>query len=260
MDLRFILDCYKIIYAQLLGMVVTDTFVKVTTKKLLGDYFMNYSIRNKPHKLDKKGNLPKMIEEKMESFQGGKEFAKELFSRLQPNKPVLIVEEEVIEIKSKLDTSDVALIERVEMHLNEPPLRKSFLDENPIKKFNCVKLSPLVSEQIDSSTKQIPFKVRHMTPHKGERIGEGPPNFIKILRHHCDEKKSTQQQQALQKVQKRRERKLKTGYTTQGKSIEISAQGPEFSACFADVFKMRNKLKEMPPIRDLYRNHIRYQA
>ncbi|CAG9310210.1 unnamed protein product [Blepharisma stoltei] len=260
MDFRFILDCYKLIYSQLLGMVVTDTFVKVTTKKILGDYFMSYSVRNKPHKLDKKGNLPKMIEEQMESYQGGKEFAKELFSRLQPSKPVFIIEEEVPEVKAKLDISDIALVERVELHLSDPPLKKSILDESQMKKFNCVRLSPLVSEQIDSSTKQIPFKVRHMTPHKGESYSEGPPNFIKILRQHCDEKKNLQQQQEMQKLIKRRERKLKTGNPLQRKPIEISPQGPEYSACFADVFKLRNKLKEMPPIKDLYRNHIRYKA
>jgi Protein of unknown function len=150
-DLRFIIDCYKIIYLNLLGIRVSDIFVKSTTHRILGDYFLYYSRRVKVKHTDKKHVLTKAVEDQMEEYPGGKEFARELFHNFTANKAADSSQKTMVE-KPKLEPSDQILQDRVELHMAEPPLRKSFLDNSVDKSFNCVKLSPMLCGYIDSST------------------------------------------------------------------------------------------------------------
>ena len=151
-DLRFCFDCYKIVYFNLLGIKVSDIFVKTATHRILGDYFMHYNTRKtKPKHLDKKHILSKALEEKMGEFPGGKEFAKELFY----SAPVVkhIIEADKNDIRQPvLEQIDQILQHKVHKYLSEPPLKKSFLDKETDKTFNCVKLSPMICGYIDSTT------------------------------------------------------------------------------------------------------------
>jgi hypothetical protein len=151
-DLRFCIDCYKIIYLNVLGMNVSDIFVKSATQRILGDYFMYYYARkSKPKQNDKKHGLSKAIEDKMEEFKGGKEFARRLFDNFSPSKTISSTNKGQVE-QFSLEPQDQLLQERVEFHMSDPPLRKSFLDTSTEKKFNCVRLSPMLCGYIDSST------------------------------------------------------------------------------------------------------------
>lgn len=151
-DLRFCIDCYKIVYFNLFGMKVSDIFIKSATQRILGDYFMHYNSRkSKPKHSEKKHVLSKAIEEKMDKYPGGREFAKELFYNLPNMKNVIKIEKNDIKVPT-LEPSDQVLQDRVLKHMSEPPLKKSFLDKDTEKMFNCVKLSPMLSGYIDSST------------------------------------------------------------------------------------------------------------
>lgn len=151
-DLRFCLDCYKLIYLNLLGIRVSDIFVRSATQRILGDHFMYYySRKTKTKHPDKKHVLSKALEEKMEEFPGGKEFAKELFHNHPSYKAVAHVQKYDIET-IQLEPSDQVLQDKVDLHSREPPVRKSFLDSTVEKTFNCVKLSPMLCGYIDSST------------------------------------------------------------------------------------------------------------
>lgn len=150
-DLRFEIDCYKIIYLNLLGLTVSDIFIKTASQRLLGDYFLYYKRRVKPKHVDKKHFLSRAVEEKMEEFPGGKEFARELFQS-SVNAKVAQNPQNIISESYRLDIGDQLLQDKVEFHMSEPPLRQSFLDTNSDKTFNCVKLSPMLCGYIDSST------------------------------------------------------------------------------------------------------------
>lgn len=154
-DLRFCIDCYKIVYFNLFGMKVSDIFVKSATQRILGDYFMHYnSKKSKPKHTEKKHVLSKEVEEKMEKYPGGREFAKELFYNLPHMKHVIKIEKNDIR-QPTLEPTDQVLQDRVEKHMKEPPLRRSFMDIDDEKSFNCVKLSPMLSGYIDSSTVRV---------------------------------------------------------------------------------------------------------
>lgn len=148
-DMRFILDCYKIIYLELLGLTVTDSFILASAKKLFGDYFMKYARKVKKNTEVVKTIVDEKYEKQMESIPGGIEFAKELAGKLRPvtSKIELKINEEQI----KLAVSDSIIADRVQRHLSEPILKKSIIEDNN-KTFNCNKLSPLLSRQIQSST------------------------------------------------------------------------------------------------------------
>ena len=151
-DLRFCVDCYKIVYFNLFGIKVSDIFVKSATQRILGDYFMHYNTRKaKPKHSDKKHVLSKALEEKMEKFPGGKEFARELFYNVPHIKNVIKIDKNDFR-QPVLEPSDQVLQDRVEKHMSEPPMKKSFLDRETDKSFNCVKLSPMICGYIDSTT------------------------------------------------------------------------------------------------------------
>lgn len=151
-DLRFCFDCYKIVYFYLFGIKVSDIFVKSATQRILGDYFMHYNTRKtKPKHLDKKHVLSKALEEKMEKYPGGKEFAKELCFSVPVVKHVIMVDKNDLR-QPVLEHIDQMLQDRVQKHMSEPPLKKSFLDKEIDKAFNCVKLSPMICGYIDSTT------------------------------------------------------------------------------------------------------------
>ena len=145
------LDCYKIIYLNLLGLRVSDIFIKSATQRILGDYFMHYSRRVKPKHVDKKHFLTKALEDKMDNFPGGKEFARELFNTAGSSKAIINSSKTVVE-QSRLDPSDQILSDKVDLYMSDPPLRKSVLDNQTEKTFNCVKLSPMLCGYIESST------------------------------------------------------------------------------------------------------------
>jgi hypothetical protein len=131
-DLRFCLDCYKLIYFNLLGIRVSDIFVRSATQRILGDHFMYYySRKTKTKHPDKKHVLSKALEEKMEAVAHVQKYDIETI---------------------QLEPSDQALQDKVDLHSREPPVRKSFLDSSVEKTFNCVKLSPMLCGYIDSST------------------------------------------------------------------------------------------------------------
>ena len=92
-----------------------------------------------------------------------------------------------------------------------------------------------------------------MTPHKHEKSYENPPVFLKVLKQHCDEK---------QKAGVQSNKILKEGkpasMIVNYSSVNISPLGPEHSECFAEVFKLQNKLKEVSPLSFLYSNRKKY--
>ena len=136
---------------NLLGLKVSDIFIKSTTQRILGDYFLYYKRKIKPKHVDKKHVLSKAVEEKMEEFRGGKEFARELF-HVAPSGKTVLNTQTAISNNYHLEPGDQILQERVDYHMSDPPLRRSFLDHSTDKTFNCVKLSPMLCGYIDSST------------------------------------------------------------------------------------------------------------
>jgi Protein of unknown function len=148
-DIRFVLDCYKIIYQQLLGLTVTDSFILKSTKQIFGEYFMKYTEKATKKTVEPANIFNKKFEKQMESVPGGIEFAKELASKLRPVQSKIEIRAK--EEKVKLATSDNVIEERVHRQLSEPLLKKSLIQDKT-KSFNCVRLSPLLSTHIQSST------------------------------------------------------------------------------------------------------------
>ena len=148
-DERFTLDCYKIIFQEFLGYTVTDSFILTQTKKIFGENFLRYAKKIKK-KITVSGSINIKYEREMQSIPGGIEFARELAGRFRPiiNNKVENLESEE---KVRLGIADNAIAEKVTRQLSEPTLRKSQIGDNS-KMFNCVKLSPLLSKQIQSSS------------------------------------------------------------------------------------------------------------
>ena len=150
-DMRFIIDCYKIIYQEIIGMTVTDSFILDLTKKVFGSYFLKYTQKVRK-KIEPTTNLlNKKYEKQMEELPGGIEFAKELAVKLRPAVVKIEPNGSRDEEKVRLNIADNNIAERVKRQLSEPMLKKSSIEDNA-KMFNCVKLSPILSRQINSST------------------------------------------------------------------------------------------------------------
>ncbi len=102
----------------------------------------------------------------------------------------------------------------------------------------------------------MPFKNKHLTPHTIHRNNDEVPTFVKLLQDHVEKKKKSSHESLLRRRQhseqfdrKNTEYRLKKNFKLdQG----ISRQGIEHSQCLVDVFKMKNKLKEMPSFSSLY--------
>jgi hypothetical protein len=150
-DQRFILDCYKIIYLELSGLTVTDSFIETSAKKVLGNYYLEYLKTQKKKPQNNSGLASKKLEKQMNGVEGGIEFAKELALRLRPLITRKPERKQAEEEEVKLEISDTIIADRVHRHLSEKVLKKSFITDSS-KIFNCNKLSPLLSRQINSST------------------------------------------------------------------------------------------------------------
>ena len=149
LDVRFNLDCYKIIYQELLGITVSDSFIQTSAKKLFGDYFLKYTRKTKKETNITSNVHTKKMERQMEGIPGGVEFAKELYFKIRPvaNK----IENVILDDTSKVQISDSAIVEKVKRQFSQQLLRPSeILDRT--KSFNCVKLGPLISHQTHSSS------------------------------------------------------------------------------------------------------------
>ena len=261
-DLRFEIDCYKIIYLNLLGLRVSDIFIKSATQRILGDYFLYYKRKIKPKHVDKKHFLSKAVEERMEDFPGGKEFARELFQTAAHTKLPQNPQNAALEAY-QLELGDQLLQDKVELHMSDPPLCRSFLDSNPDKKFNCVKLSPMLCGYIDSTTvsykqKQVPFKVRHLTPHKSQIVEETAPHYVKVLKTHCEEKRCQSAAKLKRDTERNRAKKGRIGDINSKSGLDLSTSDPYSSKYYDDAFKTRSKLTEAFPVKLLYSNRSKY--
>lgn len=148
-DMRFILDCYKIIYQELLGITVSDSFILSSAKKLFGTFFLIYLKKSKKKPETRINDFAKKTEKQMENAPGINDFAKELSLKLRPvvQKVENLATEEVL----KLSVFDCVIADKVKRQLSEPLLKKSKVCDKS-KVFNCVRLGPLISHQVNSST------------------------------------------------------------------------------------------------------------
>ena len=96
----------------------------------------------------------------------------------------------------------------------------------------------------------MPFKYRHITPHKTEKSFEAPPLYLKVLKQLCEDKQNRIKHRQ-QRTQKDTNLISKPTTTT---TVEISPLGPEHSPCFVEVFKLKNKLAEVRPVSILFSN------
>lgn len=152
-DQRFFLDCNKIIYLELSGLTVTDSFIESTSQKLMGSYYMSFLKTQKKRPENSSNLMNKKVEKQMVGVVGGLEFARELANRLRPVQARRL-EKQQEEQKIKLEVADTLIADRVQRHLSEKVLKKSMISDSS-KVFNCNKLSPLLSRQINSSTVMV---------------------------------------------------------------------------------------------------------
>lgn len=150
-DMRFILDCYKIIYLELSGIIVTDSFIQNSTKRLFGNYFMRYLAVQKKKTENPTTTLNKKFEKQMNGIPGGISFAKELAEKLRPVEVKRNENFQDEEDKHMLPIPDKIILDRVTRHLSEKTLKRSNISDS-VKVFNCIRLSPLLSRQINSSS------------------------------------------------------------------------------------------------------------
>ena len=88
----------------------------------------------------------------------------------------------------------------------------------------------------------MPFKYRHVTPHKQEQVSESPPRYLRILKRIIDDK---QQKKTVVRIKKSTDAGKISTKTSNATAVEISPLGPRFSECFSEVFKLESKLMEV---------------
>ena len=217
-------------------MTVADAFIKASTKRYLGDYFMSYCTKNIP-KLIEKVDTKRSVAANLKGVKGGKEFVKELNSIIRPKTTYTSLDDNSTNMRVRLPRSDMGLVDVIDSHLKEPPLKISSYDKDTPKLFNCVSLSPLLASQLGSYTKQIPYKYRHATPHKGERRQESVPTYITVLQHHCQEKRNIQVQE-MRKKQREAQRGPSKVHGDEDLRINVRDLGPNFKELFVKRYKM----------------------
>lgn len=155
-DIRFVIDCYKIIFLELSGIIVTDSFIQNSTRKLYGSYFMRYLTVQKKKPDNSAQVLNKKLEKQMNGVPGGVSFAKELADKLRPVnvKKNENIQDEDGDDKVMLPMPDKIIADRVTRHLSEKTLKRSAISDSA-KVFNCNKLSPLLSRQINNSKVRV---------------------------------------------------------------------------------------------------------
>ena len=147
-DIRFVMDCYQIVYLELLGSFVTDLFVKNFTEKGFGQNFLKYTQQIAKPNLSLLGP-PSHIEEKASKIEGGKELVNEIYTRFRSpayNPGSQSHRSNTPDIK--LIGGDLALQKVVDSYTSKSPSRASILEKVQENKFNCVSLSPLLSRHL----------------------------------------------------------------------------------------------------------------
>lgn len=104
----------------------------------------------------------------------------------------------------------------------------------------------------------MPFKVRHITPHKSQVVDESAPYFVKILKQHCEDKRAQSAHRIQGDIKKKMIKKFKLTNSTTQSGMNILDKDPKKSRCFDEVFKLQAKLNEAFPIKLLYTNRSKY--
>ena len=256
LDMRFNLDVYKIIYKELLGITVTDTFTKQNAEWYISGCFAKHQKKTRPKTTTKNSRIPKEYKERIKNLHGGKELLKRLFSKKEPEKRAN-TQTDTRQENLNLDHSDIALQERIDKYSNESEIKNSFLDRDLEKKFNCVRLSPMIEGHV--MTNQIPFKKRQLTPHKFHRIKNEAPPYVKLINQHCQQKRQYELSRMRAKSQGRYRQQESVKFDQ--RLVEISREGfPVFHPCFNEAKKKNSRLNTKKLVKSLFSNYHRYKS
>jgi len=104
----------------------------------------------------------------------------------------------------------------------------------------------------------VPFKVRHLTPHKCQVVEESAPYYVKLLKQHCDEKRAQSANKIRRDIEIKRRKKIKTLGAGHESQSELFVGDPKSAKCFEEVFKLQSKLNDAFPVKLLYTNRSKY--
>jgi hypothetical protein len=97
-----------------------------------------------------------------------------------------------------------------------------------------------------------------MTPHKSQVVEEAAPYYVKLLKQHCDEKRSQSAHKIRREIERTKRKKIKNSGIDHESQSEILTGDPRNAKCFEEVFKLQHKLNDAFPIKLLFTNRSKY--
>ena len=206
--IRFILDVYHIAIFELNGIYISDYYLQNNFERIFTSKFLDYeqqqkvnnplkkqakmSIGNKNEKmfLGRKLTYPVIM-----NYEGGLDFADDLINRLKihkrsprrhglatamngKNNPDFEEAANVADVKqNKEETKKIKetmaghqILQSVDEKEKEEHKKKVILNMNSKKKFNCIQISPAVSQVLDIHSMNLPFKRKKMIHHSIDKL------------------------------------------------------------------------------------------
>lgn len=103
----------------------------------------------------------------------------------------------------------------------------------------------------------MPFKVRHLTPHKSQVVEESAPYYVKILKAHCEEKRCQSAARSRRDIEKSKGKKKVGEFITQS-GVDLNSIDPYGPKYCDEAFRLQGKLNEAFPVKLLYSNRSKY--